>query len=81
MKPEKRQKKGIITYFGLCLGDSIEIDCKLPDHSFKKTINSGEAFIIDQTVTTLSVGVSKVIPSKHPLTLREGVLLVQVEKD
>ena len=47
MKPEKRQKKGIITYFGLCLGDSIEIECKLQDHSFKKIIHSGEAFMID----------------------------------
>ncbi len=49
MKQEKRQKKGIITYFGLCLGDSIEIECKLQDHSFKKIIHSGEAFMIDLT--------------------------------
>ncbi len=47
MKQEKRTKKQIITYFGLCLGDSIELDCKLSDHSFKRVIRSGQAFIID----------------------------------
>lgn len=81
MKPEKRQKKGIITYFGLCLGASIEIEVKLPDHSFKRVVHSGEAFMVDQTVQQVSVGVSRVIAREHPLTMREGGLLVQVEKD
>lgn len=31
MKQEKRTKKNIMTYFALCLGDSVELDCKTND--------------------------------------------------
>lgn len=47
MKQEKRTKKNIMTYFALCLGDSVELDCKTNDWQFKKTLKSGDAFIID----------------------------------
>lgn len=50
MKQEKRTKKNIITYFGLCLGDPIELEFKLNDWTFKKTLSSGQAIFIDQSV-------------------------------
>jgi hypothetical protein len=36
-----------MTYFALCLGDSIEIQYKLTDVSFKRVLKSGDVFMID----------------------------------
>lgn len=79
MKQEKRTKKNIMTYYALCLGDSIEIECKLSDWTFKKVLSSGQAMVIDQSVQEMSVGVTRVITGdiqRQGLTLRDGTLLI-----
>ena len=53
-KSEKRTKKSVITYFALCLGDSIEVQYNLVEkgieYTFKKLLRSGDSFAIDQSV-------------------------------
>lgn len=47
MKQEKRKAKAIMTYFCFCLGDSLDLEFKMADHSFKRTLESGSAIFID----------------------------------
>ena len=83
MKQEKRRNKNVLTYYALCLGDSLELECKFPDHSFKKVVHHGDALVIDQQVQQMSVGVCKVLARRdsNQLLMREGALLLQVEKE
>ena len=50
-KPEKKSKRNVITYFALCIGDSIEIKYSLKekgvDYTFNRVLKSGDSFSID----------------------------------
>lgn len=86
-RPDKKSKRNVITYFALCIGDSVEIQYSLKekgiDYTFKRILKSGDCFTIDQSVEELKLGVVRVIPEPRPvgIVLREGALLLQFEKD
>lgn len=86
-KPDRKSKRNVITYFALCIGDSIEIQYSLKekgiDYTFKRVLKSGDCFLIDQNVEELNLGVLRVIPEPRPagVVLREGALLLQFEKE
>lgn len=86
-RPDKKAKRNVITYFALCIGDSIEVQYSLKekniDYTFKRILTSGDLFCIDQNVEELKLGVVRVIQAPRPvgIVLREGSMLIQFEKE
>jgi hypothetical protein len=86
-RPEKKSKRNVITYFVLCVGDSVEIQYCLKEkgieYNFKRVLKSGDSFSIDQTVEQITLGVVRVLPNTRPagLILRPGTLLIHFEKE
>ena len=88
---QKRKKKGaskpLINSFLIAIGDGIKIDYTIEEenrsYNYQLTLNSGDAFVVSSEVQALNFGISRIIERTQPkeLLLREGSLLITVERD
>ena len=86
IKGERRQKnKHFIQFFFMCYGDAFEIEYKTVDGdlSYKRVIESGQCFLVDQRCQYFSFRVTKVIAGSKPagLIMKEGTMVVKYERD
>lgn len=72
----------------LCIGDSIDLEYTIREnevqsYDYNITLQSGDAFVINHKVFGMSYAVKKVRENTRPkhLVLRDGSLLLQIEKD
>lgn len=85
---KKQSQRNLIQYIMVCIGDSIELEYtvrenEVTSYDYNITLQSGDAFVVNQKVFGFSYQVKKIKQdTKSPhLILREGALLLQIEKE
>ena len=74
-----------LNYYAIAFGASIEVEYNVIEevpNTLKVTLNSGDAFVANSNVKSISYTVKKTTDKYHQqLVLREGCLLLQAERD
>ncbi|CDW80309.1 activating signal cointegrator 1 [Stylonychia lemnae] len=88
---QKAKKKGknqpLINAFFICVGDGIKIDYNIEEDSksynYSIELKSGDAFVVSSEVKGMQLSVEQIVEKTKPsnLVLRDGTLLITVERD
>jgi len=84
---KKKQTKLVLNTFLVALGDQVKLDYTIDEegrsYNYSIILQSGDSLVINSAVQGFSFAVSEVKPGTAPkdLVIREGTMLVTVEKD
>ena len=86
-KKKGSSSKPAINGFILAIGDSVKVDYTIEEenksYNYSVSLSSGDAFALNNEVRGFAYGVTNIEPQSSPkgLVIREGTLLISVERD